>query len=62
MESSSYGVQVHKRGAPPGGGGEVRVRVPNVQSLPPISLLEEGDLLLLATYIQSITQLQAALL
>lgn len=34
--------QVYKRGAPPGGGGEVQVRVPVARSLPPISLLEEG--------------------
>ena len=51
VELSSPGVQVHKRGAPPGGGGEVHVRVPNVRSLPPISLLEEGDLLLLYTHV-----------
>ena len=47
------GMQVHKRGAPPGGGGEVHVRVPNVRSLPPISVLEEGGALLLQTHAQS---------
>lgn len=35
-------VKVLKRGAPPGGGGEVLVRVPIARKLPPISLMEEG--------------------
>lgn len=34
--------QVYKRGAPPGGGGEVHLSVPVARSLPPISLIEEG--------------------
>lgn len=48
-EKSTHGLhmecawmQVYKRGAPPGGGGEVQLSVPVARSLPPISLTEEG--------------------
>lgn len=34
--------QVSKRGAPPGGGGEVFVRIPNLKQLPPVNLTDEG--------------------
>ena len=43
MKAGILAAQVYKRGAPPGGGGEVHVRVPVARSLPPVSLLEEGD-------------------
>jgi RNA 3'-terminal phosphate cyclase-like protein len=35
-------VQVVRRGAPPGGGGEVLVRLPVVRELPAVSLMDEG--------------------
>jgi RNA 3'-terminal phosphate cyclase len=44
LEERADGLQlkVLKRGAPPGGGGEVHVSVPVVKALPPVSLMEEG--------------------
>lgn len=37
-----FELKVVRRGAPPGGGGEISLRVPIAKVLPPVSLLEEG--------------------
>jgi RNA 3'-terminal phosphate cyclase-like protein len=37
-----FELRVIRRGAPPGGGGEVALRVPVAKNLPPVALLEEG--------------------
>ncbi|KAK9918153.1 hypothetical protein WJX75_001749 [Coccomyxa subellipsoidea] len=42
IEKDELQMKVYKRGAPPGGGGEVHLSVPVARSLPPISLIEEG--------------------
>ncbi|GAB4814679.1 hypothetical protein N2152v2_001725 [Parachlorella kessleri] len=41
-ELDDFELKIVKRGAPPGGGGEVFVRIPNLKQLPPISLTDEG--------------------
>ncbi|EIE18987.1 putative RNA 3'-terminal phosphate cyclase [Coccomyxa subellipsoidea C-169] len=42
IEKDGLQMKVYKRGAPPGGGGEVHLSVPVARALPPISLTEEG--------------------
>lgn len=37
-----FELKVNRRGAPPGGGGEIFLRLPIVKELPPISLIDEG--------------------
>ena len=37
-----FELRVVRRGAPPGGGGEISLRVPIAKQIPPVSLLEEG--------------------
>ena len=56
-------MQVYKRGAPPGGGGEVQLSVPVARSLPPISLTEEGAVRTLSKLVRTteITALCATL-
>jgi RNA 3'-terminal phosphate cyclase-like protein len=38
-----FELKIVKRGAPPGGGGEVFLRLPTLKQLPPINMVEEGD-------------------
>jgi len=40
--TSCESLQIKKRGAPPGGGGEVFFKCPMVQQLKPILLIDEG--------------------
>jgi len=37
-----FELKVVRRGAPPGGGGEISLRIPTVKSLPPVSMVDEG--------------------
>lgn len=37
-----FELRVVRRGAPPGGGGEISLRLPVIKQLPPINLLDEG--------------------